>query len=450
MPPPLIALRSLPQSAREADPKALPGHVRHRAATILLTAALRDPGQAGHRIAKGLRRDRRLGSKDRPWVADALYGIVRRQRLLELLLRAGGWEGQNPGEVIWWAWLVLTAGLEPADAPVKSTWLLPCKEPEPAITAWAVGQTEEALLSRVGSVPDWLAKGLLEDRKLEEAFDELQALDGRAPVVLRVVRSRTSREAVLKELAELGVTARRGRWSPDALVIEGRVHLNGLACWRQGRVSLQDEASQVVSELIAPRSGDRVIDACAGAGGKSLTIGSRAPKGVRIVALDVRERALAEARRRARREGLDLETHVVRAQGPLPIPPATASHVLVDAPCTGSGTLRRHPGLRWRWGEVEAEAFSGHQRALLERHAPLVAPGGLLVYATCSLWRRENQHVVEDFMEDHPDWELVPVEEILGSPRASALSQGGVLVMTPAKHGTDGFFAAVLTRSRAL
>jgi len=416
----------------------------------LLAVALEDPGRAGHRIAQGLRRDRRLGSKDRPWVADALYGIVRRRRLLELLLRAGGWRGEDPAAAFWWGWLVLTRGLAPLLAPVETAWLGHLHQPRPALAAWGEGRSEAEWLAHVGSVPDWLAEALLEGRTVGSAFAELAALDGRAPVVLRVVRTRAHREEVIAELSAAGLSARPGRWCDGAVVVEGRVQLEGLRCWREGRVALQDEASQLVAELVAPPPGGLVVDACAGAGGKSLAIAGRAAGDVRILSLDVRKGALAEARRRADREGVRLETRALRVEGPVPVAAGSAERVLVDAPCTGTGTLRRSPGLRWRWDAERASAFPVQQDVLLRRHAPLVSPGGRLIYATCSLWHQENLRRVQAFLDAHPGWRLLPIDVVLGSARAEPLSEGGMLVMTPAKHGTDGFFAAVLERPPAL
>ncbi len=439
----------LPPRPSEPDPKASPGHVRHGAGIALLDRVLERPDLAEQRIGRGLRSDRRLGSKDRPWVGDALYGVVRRRRLLEHLLRASGWRGEDPAATLWWAWLVLTAGLPPGEAPGGGAWLDGCADPCQRLADWAADQPDPAVLATIGSLPDWLAAGLLEDRSFDEAMTEVLAQDRRAPVVLRVVTHRTTRQRVLDELGAAGIPASPGPWSPTAVRIEGRVHLAGLACWKAGQVSLQDEASQLIAALVAPDPGARVIDACAGAGGKSLALLGGGQR-LQVLALDVRRGALEEARKRARREGVQLRTQAIAPDGAPPDRTRDADRVLVDAPCTGSGTLRRHAGLRWRWGGDQAADFPGRQAALLARWAQAVAPRGRLVYATCSLWRAENQDVIARFLRDHPDWHQVDGVAPADAPWRCAVDAAGNLRLSPAQHGTDGFFGAVLTRRRAV
>ncbi len=452
MPTPLLQASWLPARPSEPDPKASPGHVRHKAGVALLGQVLQRLDLADRRLGAGLRADRRLGSKDRPWVADVLYGVVRRLRLLETLLRAQGWTGEDPAQVLWWAWLVLSRGLPASEAPVSTAWLRGCEAPDECLSRWAVDRPDWERLAVIGSTPDWLAQGLLEDRSFDEAMAELIAQDGRAPVVLRVVPRRADRNEILHVLQAKGVAARLGRWGPHAVRIDGRIHLQSLDCWRAGQVSLQDEASQVVAGLVAPAAGHRVLDACAGAGGKALAIAATAPRDVRILAVDVRGQALAEARKRAKREGARLQTHVVPPEGPLPRSCGPADRVLVDAPCSGSGTLRRHAGLRWRWQTDDANALPALQARILARSAQAVASGGRLIYATCSLWRGENQGVVDRFLADHPTWEQLTLGEIAPQDLAQVVAAGqtttGALTLSPAHHDTDGFFVAVLRPRR--
>lgn len=447
---PAVPKSWLPARPAESDPRAAPGHVRHRAGVALLTQVLERPDLAEQRIGAGLRADRRLGSKDRPWVADVLYGVVRRRRLLETLLRRSGWTGDAPADALWWGWLVLARGLPAGECPLTPAWLADCEAPGPALQTWGADRPDWERIAVVGSVPDWLARGLLENRSVDGAMAELLAQDRRAPVVLRVVPRRTSRDAVLRQLQAAGLPATAGRWSPQAVRIDGRVHLQGLSCWKRGQISLQDEASQVVAALVAPQAGHRVLDVCAGAGGKALAIAATAPKGVRILAADVRERALDEARKRARREGVRLQTQVIAPEGPLPATCGPAERVLVDAPCTGSGTLRRHPGLRWRWQARAAEALPDQQSRILARSAAAVAPGGQLIYATCSLWRAENQSVVDRFLAAHSAWEQLDLAELTPPALGPCVDDAGALAMSPATHDTDGFFAAALRRRRTV
>lgn len=421
--------------------------MRHGAGVALLERVLVRLDLAEQCIATGLRGDRRLGSKDRPWVADALYGIVRRHRLLTTLLTRGGWQGDDPAETLWWAWMVLAHGLPPAEAQATGPWLAGCADPAATLEDWGRDEPPWRWLATVGSLPDWLAQALIADRGEDQAWAEVAAQDRRAPVVLRVAAHRASRDDVLAELIAEGIAATPGRWSPHAIRIAGRVQLQALPCWRDGRVSLQDEASQVIAALVDPPRNGRVVDACAGAGGKALAIAAGAGGRVGIAALDIRGRSLAECERRARREQLPIQTHLIEAQGPLPLADGSADRVLVDAPCTGSGTLRRHPGLRWRWDGRSAAALPALQLQLLHRFSGLVAPGGRLIHATCSLWQAENQDVVDRFLHEAPVWRRVPLDNVLDGPLAQLASARGELSMSPATTDTDGFFAAVLERS---
>jgi len=209
---------------------------------------------------------------------------------------------------------------------------------------------------------------------------------------------------------------------------------------------VMDEGSQLVAELVAPPPGGRVLDACAGAGGKTLALGALLAGKGRVLALDTDGKKLEELRRRARRAGLtNVEARPIK-EGPLGIK-GQFDRVLVDAPCSGLGTLRRNPEARWRLTPADLDELPARQRAILERYAPLVAPGGRLVYATCTVDAAENDAVVDAFVRAHPDFTPVPAKEILGRARALELGDGERLRLLPHVHGTDGFFAAVLRRT---
>lgn len=188
-----------------------------------------------------------------------------------------------------------------------------------------------------------------------------------------------------------------------------------------------------------------MVDLCAGAGGKSLALAPDLPTGARVRGFDVRADALRNARRRAERAGAAerLRFEPLPPSGQAPLPPGSAARVLVDAPCTGTGTLRRSPGLRWRLQEGDVAEKAALQRALLEGALPLLRPGGRLIYATCSVQRAENEGVVEALLADHPELELIPAVSLLGAERR-ALCAGPYLATLPHQHGTDGFFGAVL------
>jgi 16S rRNA (cytosine967-C5)-methyltransferase len=202
---------------------------------------------------------------------------------------------------------------------------------------------------------------------------------------------------------------------------------------------------------VAPPPRGAVLDACAGAGGKTLALGARLANRGRLIALDVSERKLEELKERARRAGLtnvqalladDFFARREKEGGALPL----FDRVLCDAPCSGLGVLRRHPETRWRLQPAELDELPRTQRAILERYAPLVAPGGRLIYATCTVTAAENDEVVDPFLAAHPSFEEAPAKEILGSERALAIGDGRRLRLLPHLHDTDGFFAAVMRR----
>jgi 16S rRNA (cytosine967-C5)-methyltransferase len=215
---------------------------------------------------------------------------------------------------------------------------------------------------------------------------------------------------------------------------------------------VQDEGSQLVAECVDAAPGMLVVDACAGAGGKSLALASAMEGRGRIVACDVRQRVLDRGLGRSSRARYScVETVSLPDEGPLPerllALRGKADRVLVDAPCSGSGSIRRTPHGRWRATERELAELPPRQLAILARTAPLVAPGGRLVYATCSLFRAENEDVVARFLSSEPSFSLLPLDAVLGAPRAASFGDGKFLKLFPHIHDTDGFFAAVLSKA---
>jgi 16S rRNA (cytosine967-C5)-methyltransferase len=212
-----------------------------------------------------------------------------------------------------------------------------------------------------------------------------------------------------------------------------------------------DEGSQLVAELVAPPPGGRVVDACAGAGGKTLALSAALAGKGRVLALDTDGKKLEELRRRARRAGLTNVHAKPVGSGAGDVARAalgTHDRVLVDVPCSGLGTLRRNPEARWRLRRADVEGFPARQLALMIAYAPLTAVGGRLIYATCTVNRRENEGVVERFLAERDDFVPVPAKEIWGRERAGKLGDGMTLQLFPHRHDTDGFFTAVLRRVR--
>jgi 16S rRNA (cytosine967-C5)-methyltransferase len=302
------------------------------------------------------------------------------------------------------------------------------------------------------SYPTWMIEQFTNDLGIEAGLALANSMNNRAPMALRVNTARVSREALAARLAEEHVVAKPTALAPAGLVLETRVNAFGLTAFQEGLFEVMDEGSQIVAELVAPPPGGRVVDACAGAGGKTLAVGASMDGKGRLLALDTDGKKLEELRRRARRAGLtNVTARPVTAEGttlPSEARPGGWDRVLVDAPCSGLGTLRRNPEARWRLTADAVRAFPARQLALLVTYAPLVAVGGRLIYATCSVVEAENEGVVSRFVAERDDFVRVPVKEIWGKERAAAVGDGLTLRLTPHTHDTDGFFAAVLRRVR--
>ncbi len=385
-----------------------------RSATLrLYHAAASDWTRAPVTLSHGFREARELHSRERRFVGEAVYGMIRWRRRLAFIA------GQESPETLYRVWV-----------------------------EWELGGREDSFdsiidpIERVGveqSYPDWIVRLFVDELGLDAATRLCAAMNRRAPLTARANRLKNSREELRAILKKEGVESRSSSLAPDGLELETHVNAYGLEAFKEGRFELQDAASQAVAELVAPPPRGLVVDACAGAGGKTLALGALMANRGRLVALDVVERKLLELRKRARRAGLTN----VQALPADPLPALAADRVLVDAPCSGLGVLRRNPEARWRLSPADLIELPQKQRAILERNLALVAPGGRIVYATCTVARAENDAVFDSFVAAHPELEPVPAKEILGGDRARAVGDGLKLRMSPHEHDTDGFYAAV-------
>lgn len=292
------------------------------------------------------------------------------------------------------------------------------------------------------SHPRWLV-----ERWLTELGDAetraLLAADQDAPATtLRANRLRTTPDTLAGDLATTGVDTAPGRWAPDALTVaEGAGRLRGSAAWRAGRLTFQSEASQLVGALVAAVPGARVLDACAAPGGKAALLAAAAGESGTVVALDPHPRGARRVAAEARRLGARVHVLVADARRPPLAGPFDA--VLVDAPCTGLGTLRRHPELKWRRRADDVARLARLQRAILAGVAELVRPGGVLVYAVCTVTRDETDGVVATLHDDAPGF---AVEHAGAFVPAALVDAGGAMRTFPHRHGLDGFFAVRLRR----
>lgn len=430
------------EEARSSRTPAFADGPVRRAVVEIFDAAQRAAREQGwYRAAEGmgrrLREARQLHSSDRRQVGDALHQLVRGLRRLRVL--SGH---RQPGALqLYLTWLLDEAG----DAPPEGLW---AAARAAGIDAAALPARRAALSDAEAlSYPDWLCAALAEDLGTETARMALQAQNQRAPLTVRANTIKVARTELAERLRAEGVPAGETPIASAGLILRTRVNIYGLAPFREGLMEIQDEGSQLIAELAAPPKGSMVVDACAGAGGKTLALSALMANTGRLLALDVDEDKLAELRKRARRAGLtNVQALRVPPEGPLPLA-ARADRVLVDAPCSGLGVLRRNPEARWRLQPRDLDELPLKQRAILERAARLVGPGGRLIYATCTLLRRENDAVVEDFLRAHPDFVEMPAKEILGGARAAQLGDGTRLRLLPGGgDGPDGFFAAVLRR----
>jgi 16S rRNA (cytosine967-C5)-methyltransferase len=262
---------------------------------------------------------------------------------------------------------------------------------------------------------------------------------------------RASRDEVLRQLAAGGFTCSPTPYSPLGVRLEGRPAINRHALFTSGAVEVQDEGSQLLGFLVAPRRHDLVVDFCAGTGGKSLMLGAMMRSHGRIYAFDTSAARLARLRPRLGRSGLsNVHPHRITNENDLRVKrlAGKAERVLVDAPCSGLGTLRRNPDLKWRQTERAVEELARKQASILRAAAALLKPGGRLVYATCSFLPEENEEIVAAFLSGHPEFASVHCGRMLGQ-QGIALDTGEFLRLWPHLHGTDGFFAAAMEKSGA-
>jgi 16S rRNA (cytosine967-C5)-methyltransferase len=421
-------------------------------------AGRRHPADA---LANDFFRARRyIGGGDRRAISDRVWGVLRRR------LRLGWWLDQVGARPT--ARMLVAADLllaEALDLPaVLRAFPGGQYAPEP-LTA-----PEERLLRAVATrrgggrglehrnmsepvrleLPDWALPGF-RARFGPRLAEEAAAMAMPAPLDIRANLLKTTRESARTALAAEGIEAEPTPFSPWGLRVPDRRPVTATGAFRDGLVEVQDEGSQLIVLLTGARAGMRVADYCAGAGGKTLALAAAMGNRGRITACDVSAKRLEGAVRRLRRAGVDnAERHLLEPGDRWAKRRAGAfDRVLVDAPCTGTGTWRRNPHARLRTGPAELLELLLKQAAILDAAAGLVRPGGgRLVYATCSLLPAEDEEQVRAFLARHPDFSLLPpsvawAEAGMSEPPPG---EGEFLLTSPARHGTDGFFAAILKR----
>ena len=372
---------------------------------------------------------RGLGQQDRAFIAETVFAVLRRKRSLEVAAGSAA-----PRDLVIAA-LVRVFGLSGRTL-----------EQDAALVARVKVASGRSLPEAVqADLPDWLWERLGAAYGAQEAGAIAQGLLAPAPLDLRVNLARISRKDAL---ARLGLEAVPAPYSPAGIRLKGKPQIHRHALYLDGSVEVQDEGSQLLAYLLAPRRGEMVADFCAGAGGKTLAISMLMHGTGRIYAMDVSQKRLRELAPRATRAGIsNVHPIVLEGEGDVRAKKLVGKldRVLVDAPCSGFGTLRRNPDLKWRHGAAAVGELAAKQARILNATAKLLKPGGRLVYATCSILPEENEAVADGFAAGHPEFKALSCAELLAVQRI-ALDAGERLRLWPHRHGTDGFFAAAYER----
>lgn len=393
-----------------------------------------------------------LGSHDRRFIAETAYGVLRHMRLCDFLVQAAT-NGMDVKVSTDDGLMLLVASYliqvehrtdilpESLDAKLKNEAL---KTELPAILEkFKNGQiaSSDSPVKRIGlqqSFPDWMVERLVNQHGAEETEKLCKSLNEQAPMAIRVNTLQATvekcREALQKEGIETGVST----LSPVGLLLKKRVNVFQLKAFKDGMFEVQDIGSQLLPVLIDPKPTAKVLDACAGAGGKALEFAALMQNRGEIYATDISKLRIEELRKRARRAGaFNIRPKAVGSLEDLADDFTDFFDlVFVDAPCTGVGTIRRNPGMKWSVTEAMVKELAEKQQSILHSCKPLVKAGGKIVYATCSLFKEENEDVVHAFLSENPGFRI--------SPMTFEGKETEFLSLFPHRHGTDGFFCAVL------
>jgi 16S rRNA (cytosine967-C5)-methyltransferase len=412
-------------------------------AADILTELLKFAQPADAVLSAYFRRER-TGSSERAFLAETLYAVLRRLRWLRLLAGAKA----SPRD------LLLASFARQQGMPQRALEeALDARGFKRYAELKAVAEPAQSLAERC-DFPDWLVERLAPHMDEAALLALARGLNSSAPLDLRVNEFRAGRDEVLAQLKVEGIAATPCRFAPSGIRLKGKPGLSKHALYLTGKIEVQDEGSQLLGYLVAPRRGEMVADFCAGAGGKTLLLGAMMRSSGRLYAFDVSAARLAKLKPRAARSGLsnihpaciagENDPRIKRLAGKL-------DRVLVDAPCSGLGTLRRNPDLKWRQTPQGIAELTRKQGEILASASRLVKRGGRLVYATCSLLHEENQAIVETFLAQHSDFRRVSARAVLAKqsidPGADAFV-GDDLQLLPHLHDTDGFYAAVLERAQ--
>jgi 16S rRNA (cytosine967-C5)-methyltransferase len=416
-------------------------------------------------------KDERIGSNERELVAETVFGVLRHRLLLEhacgeipprekssmqpIVSGSGGGaafpapdasqhrvQAATPRRMAL-AHLLRFGGynlreLEPVLKHGEKEWLATVK---------AV-KVEDLPLSIQAELPEWLVDKMRATYSDQDILAIGKSMQQGAPLDIRVNTLLAKREEVLQQLHDKNIEASATPYSPIGIRLKEKIPLNKDELFTSGKVEVQDEGSQLLGFLLAPKRNDMVVDFCAGAGGKTLMLSALMNSQGRLYAMDVSEKRLANLKPRLKRSGAsNIQPMLISHENDLKVKRLAGKidRVLVDAPCSGLGTLRRNPDLKFRQSPGSIAELTLKQAAILPSASRLLKKGGRLVYATCSILPEENQQIVQAFLAAHPDFVLRPAGEVLHQQKI-ALEALDYLELRPHLHKTDGFFAAVLER----
>jgi len=415
-------------------PPAIIGHTEE-----VLREILRFTAPADSTLSRYFRDHSRLGSRERGVIAESIYGLLRNKAVYTSFAESGS------GSLIRrMALLALADGVG-----IDSLGGLSEPETEWLTRVMEIDRNHLPLELRV-NLPEWLCQKLTEQLGEQGMLAFAQAANNPAPLDLRVNSIKAEREAVRTELALAPILAEPTPFAPDGLRILKKPNLQNLSLFQNGAIEVQDEGSQLLAQIVGAKRSEMVVDFCAGAGGKTLALGAAMRNTGRLYAFDISEKRLAKLKPRVARSGLsnvhpvliahERDAKIKRLAGKI-------DRVLVDAPCSGLGTLRRNPDVKWRQLPSAIAELNSKQTAILDSAARLLKPGGRLIYATCSILRDENEAIAEQFLATHPDFELLSMRDVLTEQKIP-LEMGEYLKLFPEHHQTDGFFAAAFLRKK--
>lgn len=397
-----------------------------------------------------------IGAKDKGFISRRVYAVLR-----------------QGGSLQWWA---ENGGVSPSPRTlVLATLAVHEKHPVGTIERYFSGEgydpdplspEEIAFVKTVESgsldaseMPEWMALNvpewalsLLKDSLGEDYAAEIDALGTEASLDMRVNTLKTTRETLIHSLKTEGFDPSPTPYSPWGVRLAKRGAIFNTKAFRDGWFEVQDEGSQMIAFISGVKAGDKVIDFCAGAGGKTLALSAMMQNKGRVLAWDTSAQRLEQIVKRIRRAGADnIQRHAIESESDAFIKrhKGSADVVLIDAPCSGSGTWRRNPDLKWRFTRQDLDEVTAIQTRVLTSAARLVKSGGKLVYATCSLFNEENKIQVEQFLAKNPDFRVATPAEIWNNEYSfNGLEAYSALHLSPLRTNTDGFYAAVLVKNK--